>query len=97
MDKPNSVEQTANHSPPEQPADEVNAPTRRRFLREVGQKARYVAPLILTLAVTSQRVCASEAGPAPSCIPSGEACAQNSDCCSDRCDVGVSDKCLPPL
>ncbi len=97
MDKHDSPVQPPNQPPPEQPADEANAPTRRRFLREVGKKARYAAPLILTLAVTSQRVCASEAGPEPSCIPSGEACAQNSDCCSDRCDVGVSDKCLPPL
>jgi|GEM_PF-5891907 len=72
-------------------------PTRRGFLTDVGRKARYAAPIILTLTAASQRVCASEAGPAPSCTPSGSACAVDADCCSNRCDNPGTGNCLPPL
>ena len=71
--------------------------SRRDFLIDVSRKAKYAAPLILSLTIATQRVCASEAGPAPSCVPSGSPCALNSDCCSNRCDSGGTNNCLPPL
>lgn len=71
--------------------------SRRDFLIGAGRTAKYAAPLILSLTIATQRVCASEAGPAPSCTPSGSKCEQDSDCCSNRCDSGGTDNCLPPL
>jgi hypothetical protein len=55
---------------------------------DVRRQAKYAAPLILSLTITTQRACASEGGPAPSCVPSGDPCVQDSDCCSNNCDEG---------
>ena len=83
---------------PETPDTSTNdPPSRRDFLVDIGRKAKYAAPLILSLTIATHRVCASEAGPAPSCTPSGSACVLDSDCCSNRCDSGGTNNCLPPL
>ncbi len=62
------------------PADAPHSTDRRRFLREVGKRAIYVASVIVALSVSQ-----AQASPSPSGVPSGEACLQDSDCCSNRC------------
>lgn len=63
-----------------QPVDAEPSTTRRTFLRDVGKRAIYVAPVIVALTASQ-----AQAGASPSCVPSGEYCEQDSDCCSDRC------------
>jgi hypothetical protein len=57
---------------------------RREFLRGVSKRAVYVAPLIATLTASQ-----AQAKPSPSCVPSGEHCSQDSDCCSLNCADGA--------
>lgn len=63
----------------EQPgrADPVPATTRRRFVQDVGKKALYITPVVLTLT-------AAEALGAPgsgNCYQLGSPCTAASDCC----------------
>ena len=54
--------------------------TRREFLGQVGQKAVYVAPLVLAL--RAQHTIAASAG---SCLSAGMTCVLPADCCSGMC------------
>jgi len=54
--------------------------TRRTFLGNVGKKALYVTPVVLTLSASEARA----ASPSP-CLPIGSPCAVNEDCCSTIC------------
>jgi hypothetical protein len=63
--------------------DEPRSITRRAFLCGVGKRAIYIAPVVVALSA-SQAHAAS-----PSCVPSGEACLLDSDCCSNRCAGGA--------
>lgn len=65
--------------------------SRREMLR-VGAKVAYVAPAILTL--SASRAFAAGSNPSGICSTAndtGEACAQNSDCCSNSCTSLVCD------
>ena len=58
-------------------ADPAPATTRRRFVQDVGKKALYITPVVLTLT-------AAEALGAPgsgNCYQLGSACTAASDCC----------------
>jgi hypothetical protein len=59
--------------------------TRRAFLRSVGRKAIYVAPVLVTLSARD-----AVASPhAASCKPLAGSCDTNDDCCSGNCSGGV--------
>ena len=74
-------------SGPRVPADA--APTARRtFLREVGKKAVWVTPVVLTLMASPEQAWAS-APASGTCVPSGGECGSNDDCCSNSCNVGM--------
>lgn len=81
----------AEHPPSVPPASPQ--PSRRAFLA----RARYVAPLVLTLAATPRHASASSPAGHPSCHPSGTPCLSDDECCSNRCDSGGTNLCLPPL
>jgi hypothetical protein len=66
-----------------QPEDAERATTRRTFLRDVGKRAVYVAPVIVALTASQAQAAAS-----PSCLPSGTYCELDSDCCSGNCSGG---------
>jgi hypothetical protein len=55
---------------------------RREFLRGVGKRAIYVAPVVAALTAAQAH---AQGKPSPSCVPSGELCQQDSDCCSLNC------------
>lgn len=92
--------------PPPEPgggsaADEPKTASRRAFLGEVATRARYVAPVVVMLAMAPRG-----ARGASGCVPSGtgpyNTCTANEDCCSNNCvdidpDPGLEDwKCQPP-
>jgi hypothetical protein len=62
------------------PEEAPRRAARRTFLRDVGKRAIYVAPVVVALTASQ-----AQAAPSPSCVPSGGACEQDSDCCSNRC------------
>lgn len=87
------AEQHTHTEPSTSASPEPADPSRRAFLA----RARYVAPLVLTLAATPRHASASSPGGHPSCHPSGTPCLSDDECCSDRCDTGGTNLCLPPL
>ena len=66
--------------------------TRRTFLSNVGRKAIYITPVLWTL--TAQQALAVGSNPSanPSCIPNGELCDDDADCCSNNCVVGTCEE-----
>lgn len=64
--------------------------SRRAFLAGVGQKAIYIAPVVLSLFART----ALASGGTPSCKPVGDACLSNGSCCTSRC--GPADTCCLP-
>lgn len=73
---------------PTQPDTALN---RRSLLSGAARKALWVTPVVMTLAGTSRAQASS-----PACIPSGGLCADDADCCSAICQLGIcrSDKSL---
>jgi len=66
--------------------------TRRTFLGVVGRKTVYITPVVWTL--TAQQALAAGSNPSanPSCVPNGELCDDNSDCCSNNCVAGTCEE-----
>jgi len=62
----------------------TGAVSRRGFLQMVSERARYVAPLVVTLTFATR---AAQA--ASGCVPSGTTvynqCTTNAECCSNNC------------
>ena len=68
--------------------NEAGTPTstsRREFLADVGRKAIYVTPVLLTLSAGH----ATASPHAASCKPLAGSCTTNNDCCSNNCDTGL--------
>ena len=61
--------------------------TRRSFLKNVGKKALYVTPVVMTL--TAQEACAAASPSFVSCGPAGDPCVVDTDCCSNNCMMGM--------
>jgi hypothetical protein len=59
-------------------AEAAAGTSRRTFLGNVGKRAAFVVPIVMTLT-------AEQARAAPSCAPNGAACTSDSDCCSNKC------------
>ncbi len=57
-------------------ADPAPATTRRGFVHEVGKKALYITPVMLTLTASQAMAIGS-----PSCKPVGSPCTVPGDCC----------------
>lgn len=79
-------EQQTNDTP-----NRVANPGRRAFLADVGVKAAYITPIVLTL--TAAPAVASPF--AASCKPIGQPCTRNPSCCTRNCDVGGTNLCVP--
>ncbi len=76
------------HEPNIEPQRSAAPPTgtgRRAFMADVGRKAIYITPIVLTL--TARPAVASPHS--ASCKPPGGSCRINSDCCSNNCDTNV--------
>ena len=63
------------------------SPERRAFLTDVGKKAAYITPVVLTLAAAP----AMASPPSVSCKGSGEACTLSESCCSNSCTGATCD------
>lgn len=81
-----------------QPAPQPDSPpprrTRREALLAAGKRAAYAAPLVISLSLATRRAAASD-GTGASCVPSGDPCTTHEECCSNLCDIGVTNNCLP--
>ena len=65
--------------------------SRRGFLGDVGKKAAYVTPIVLTLTARQAVALGSNPSDTPSaaCLDPGELCGTDEDCCSGKCTGGV--------
>ena len=73
-----------------EPAETPHTTNRRTFLRAVGKRAIYVAPVIAALTATQAQ--AASAPPSGTCLPSDQPCTVDEDCCSGHC-VGAGMMC----
>ena len=64
-------------------------PSRREALRR-GAKLAYVAPTVISL--SARQAFATASNPSGLCLPSGEICEIDDDCCSAVCDLGVCEQ-----
>lgn len=85
---PDGTSDHVNHTEPAAPA----VSTRRTFLGDVGRKTVYITPVVWTL--TAQQALAGGSNPSanPSCVPNGELCFDDSDCCSNNCALGTCEE-----
>lgn len=65
--------------------------SRRAFLADVGAKAAYITPVLLTL--TAAPAVASSF--AASCKPIAQPCTRNASCCTGNCDSPGTNLCIP--
>ncbi len=65
-----------------------SAPSRREMLR-LGTKLAYVVPTVMTLSAQEAFAAGSVVSAEVSCVPPGEFCETDADCCSGDCDTGV--------
>lgn len=85
MDDPRQIQEPLNTPPP---ADEPRETTRRGFLGAAGRKARYIVPLVVTLAAAPRQAHAY-------CLPYGSPCTANGECCSNNCVGAPAGTCQP--
>ena len=69
-----------------QPSNVVGGPydsSRRSFLRGVGKKTAYLAPVFLALSASKAHAASGEFD--STCGDAGSPCTANGDCCSNNC------------
>ena len=64
---------------------ERSGSTRRSFLKDVGKKAVYVTPVVMTLSAERAQASATQ----PSCGIEGSPCTTEDDCCVGCCSNGM--------
>ncbi len=72
-------------------AKAADTTSRRSFLGDVGKKAAYVTPIVLTLTARQAVALGSNPSDTPSagCLEAGSLCGADGDCCSGKCTGGV--------
>ena len=89
MDRQHDTSPDATQASPERDAG-ATPTTRRTFLSDVGRKAAYITPILLTLSAAPAAASSTE----PSyCTGAGSPCTVNEDCCSNSCGVGTPGLC----
>lgn len=89
MDRQDDTRPDATQASPEHDAG-ATPTTRRSFLSNVGRKAAYITPILLTLSAAP--AAASSAIPSY-CTGAGSPCSVDGDCCSESCGVGTPEIC----
>ena len=79
---PDAADDHVNHTAPAAPT----VSTRRTFLGDIGKKAMYITPVLLTLTASP-----AMASPADSCARTGSPCLLDSECCGAlTCNLGTN-------